>query len=162
MPNPDPHAKYINEAVKENVVASASSQAPRPSDFERTWPRPKVACVDCGELMVLRWGEERRPHFAHLDPSGLLRANHPLWVRTLFGVVVETFRSIRCCLFVPRDQRSQVTSPPFSDLGRKKKTSQPIELPDGANTTCMKQTGCPRRNTNCMDQIELPSETQTV
>ena len=71
VPTPgfDHQIKCIDESLKEGAIASAITQAPSPSDFERTWPRPKVACVDCGGLMVLRWGEERRPHFAHLNSS---------------------------------------------------------------------------------------------
>ena len=33
------------------------------------WPRPRRPCADCGREMVLRWGERRRPHFAHLPQT---------------------------------------------------------------------------------------------
>ena len=36
------------------------------SDYQRTWPRPRSRCPDCGEEVVLRWGDTRRPHFAHV------------------------------------------------------------------------------------------------
>jgi len=30
------------------------------------WPRPRIPCPTCGDEMSLRWGKQRRPHFAHL------------------------------------------------------------------------------------------------
>lgn len=41
--------------------------------YERTWPRPRVQCPECGGTMVLRWGNERKPHFAHLHNSSTVR-----------------------------------------------------------------------------------------
>ena len=38
--------------------------------FERTWPRPRVPCVECSGELVLRWGTKRRPHFSHINKSG--------------------------------------------------------------------------------------------
>ena len=38
--------------------------------FERTWPRPRVPCVECSGELVLKWGEHRRPHFSHINKSG--------------------------------------------------------------------------------------------
>lgn len=37
--------------------------------FEREWPRPRYPCPTCFQSLVLRWGDHRRPHFAHLPNS---------------------------------------------------------------------------------------------
>jgi hypothetical protein len=36
----------------------------------RTWPRPRIICPECGQWLVLKWGDERRPHLAHLSGDG--------------------------------------------------------------------------------------------
>ena len=38
------------------------------TSLTRSWPRPRVRC-ECGDELVLRWGEQRRAHFAHLRPT---------------------------------------------------------------------------------------------
>ncbi len=36
----------------------------------RTWPRPRKICPECEQWLVLKWGDERRPHMAHLSSDG--------------------------------------------------------------------------------------------
>jgi hypothetical protein len=38
--------------------------------YKRSWPRVRVPCPECEDLMVLRWGDILKPHFAHLPSSG--------------------------------------------------------------------------------------------
>ena len=34
------------------------------------WPRPRIPCPTCGDEMVLKWGDKRRPYFSHLPKWG--------------------------------------------------------------------------------------------
>ena len=34
--------------------------------FRKTWPRPRMKCEDCGNNLVLKWGNEKIPHFSHI------------------------------------------------------------------------------------------------
>jgi len=44
------------------------SSIPVPSKLlvQRIHPRPRIPCGDCQQELVLRWGNERRPHLSHL------------------------------------------------------------------------------------------------
>ena len=37
------------------------------------WPRPRIPCPTCGDEMVLKWGNKRRPYFSHLPKWGAQR-----------------------------------------------------------------------------------------
>ena len=43
------------------------------ADARGEWPRPRTPCPTCGDEMVLRWGNQRRPHLAHLPKPGAKR-----------------------------------------------------------------------------------------
>ncbi len=38
-----------------------------------TYPRPRVSCPRCSNQLVLKWGPEKRLHFAHLSGDNINR-----------------------------------------------------------------------------------------
>ena len=43
------------------------------ADARGEWPRPRTPCPTCGDEMVLKWGNKRRPYFSHLPKWGAQR-----------------------------------------------------------------------------------------
>jgi competence CoiA-like predicted nuclease len=61
--------------------------------FKRTLPRARIPCIDCGGQLVLKWGDVRRPHFAHLSKTECNGAESTTHLLYLFQIIKFSIRS---------------------------------------------------------------------
>ena len=119
LSNDNPEAEHAT--IESLAEESGSEQSHSPcrqgslaldvASFERTWPRPRTTCRACSGALVLRWGEQRRPHFAHLSSSTVATGcsggesmMHSL-AKALLARHLNARRRLRLCYSCPRCTR---------------------------------------------------------
>jgi hypothetical protein len=59
------HTKQMRQRAADKTTATRDTYC----GLLRDWPRPRIPCPDCGNMLVLKWGDRKRPHFAHLSSN---------------------------------------------------------------------------------------------